>query len=89
MRLTDDRINYLSHHLVKTLAREGLVNVADEAVEAQDVKRVMIKFMRTEESIDQKVRAKITSIKRGIPEGSSEWDILYEQYYNEEMNKLK
>ncbi|OGQ48161.1 MAG: hypothetical protein A3I09_05180 [Deltaproteobacteria bacterium RIFCSPLOWO2_02_FULL_47_10] len=89
MRLTDDRINYLSHHIIRTLVREGLVSIADEAGTVQDVKKVMIKFIKAEEAIDQTVRTKIASIKRGIPEGSREWDVLYEQYYNEEMNKLK
>lgn len=89
MRLTDDRINYLSHHIIRALVREGLVSVSDEAGTVQDVKKTMIKFIKAEATIDQTVRSKIASIKRGIPEGSREWDILYEQYYSEEMNKLK
>ena len=30
-------------------------------------------------------RAKVESQKRGIPEGSAEWEILYRKYYEEEM----
>lgn len=88
MRLSDERINYLSHHIISTLKREGLIFVSDESMLVQESKKVMIKFLKNEEAIDQKVRTKILSIKRGIPEGSREWDVLYEQYYNEEMDKL-
>ncbi|MBI2342116.1 MAG: DUF507 family protein [Deltaproteobacteria bacterium] len=88
MRLSDDRINFLSHHIVRTLIKESLVKIPDEISAVQDVKKTMMKFLKEEEKADQNVRAKIASIKRGIPEGSREWDVLYEQYYNEEMNKL-
>ncbi|MBI2092920.1 MAG: DUF507 family protein [Deltaproteobacteria bacterium] len=88
MRLSDDRINFLSHHIVRTLIKESLVKIPDEISAVQDVKKTMMKFLKEEERADQNARAKIASIKRGIPEGSREWDVLYEQYYNEEMNKL-
>ncbi len=88
MRLSDERINYLAHHIVKTLKKDGVINVSDTAVTAQEVKKSVIKFMQTEHSIDEKVRTKISTLKRGVFEGSHEWEILYEQYYNEEMNKL-
>ena len=89
MRLTDDRISYLAHHIIDSLVKEGLIKVADKAIESQEVKKLMTKFLQSEEAVDQKIRLKISTIKRGILEGSREWDILYEQYYNEEMNKLK
>ena len=88
MRLTDERINYLSRHIVNVMVREGLIETDDESLAAQDITKIMIKFLNHEETVDNKVRAKIASIKRGIPEHSREWDVLYEQYYNEEMNKL-
>lgn len=89
MRLSDERINFLSHHLVTTLAREGLIKSGDEAAMSMDIRKIMIRFIKDEEAVDQKIRTKIASIKRGIPEHSREWDVLYEQYYNEEMNKMK
>ncbi len=89
MRLTDDRINFLSHHIVKTLVREGLAAFSDEAHTSQEIKKLMIKFLKAEEVIDQKVRTKVASIKRNIPEGSNEWDALFEQFYREEMTKIK
>ena len=34
-------------------------------------------------------RQKIRSIKRYIPEGSKEWEILYKQYFQEETDKRR
>jgi hypothetical protein len=33
------------------------------------------------------VRRKLESLKRGVLEGSSEWDVLYRKYYEEEVAK--
>lgn len=89
MRLTDDRISYLSHHIISALVREKMLIPAGEETLVQETKKILIKFLKGEEAIDQKVRTKISSIKRNILEGTEEWNILYEQYYNEEMSKLK
>jgi hypothetical protein len=43
--------------------------------------------MRADEMIDALVRRKIESQKRSIPEGSSEWDVLYRKYFDEEVAK--
>jgi len=89
MKLTDDRINFLSHHIIRTLTREGLIKGDLEQVLVQSIKKLMIKFVQNEGAIDEKVRSKIATLKRGVPEYSREWDILYEKYYEEEINKLK
>ena len=89
MRLTDERITFLSHHIMSVLVREKMIKSADEAAMSQEAKKLIIKFLKDEEAVDQKARAKIATIKRGIHEGSREWDVLYEQYYNEEINKVK
>ena len=38
-----------------------------------------------QEQQTEKVRRKIESQKRNIPEGSAEWDILFKKYYEEEL----
>ncbi len=88
MRLSDERVLFLSKQIAQTLKREGLAKIENEAIFAQDVQKIIIRFMQEEAKLDERVRAKIASIKRGIMEHSREWDVLYDQYYNEEMKKL-
>jgi hypothetical protein len=33
-------------------------------------------------------REKVRTIKRDIPEGSEEWDLLHQRYYAEELKKF-
>lgn len=87
MKTSDGRINYLSRNIALKLTSEGLVNAGDLDGLSREIKKGFNFFLKDLEEIDKKVRSKIASIKRGIPEGSNEWDILYRQYYNEEVEK--
>ncbi len=44
-------------------------------------------FAAQGDAVDATVRRKIASIKRGVVEGSAEWDILYRRYREEELRK--
>lgn len=85
MRISDDRLNYLSHQIVDIL--KGRAVVADEAKTLSGVKKSMREFGELIDAIDGTVRKKIESLKRNVPEGSREWDLLYRQYADEELAK--
>ena len=42
---------------------------------------------KEDDELDAKARSKVSSLKRGVVEGSPEWDILYKKYYEEEVGK--
>ena len=50
-------------------------------------KKGLNQFVNTVDEIDKKVQAKIASLKRGVPEGTPEWDILYGKYFEEEIQR--
>ena len=45
--------------------------------------------MNVEEQIHRLVRSRLQSYSRRIPEGSPEWDVLYEKTYREELSKRR
>ncbi len=89
MRLSEDRISHLSHLILDHLLDHDLIFVTEhnEAKVRARIKRVFIEALRQEEALDEKIRTKISSYKRHIPEGSSEWHILYQRFYKEEMDR--
>ena len=70
---------------VDVVARSGLVE--GRALD-RGALRLLRQELRRDEEVERRVRSKIVSQKRAIPEGSQEWDILYRKYYNEEVKKL-
>lgn len=55
----------------------------------KEIKRVLVDSMNVEEQIHRLVRSRLLSYSRRIPEGSSEWDVLYEKTYREELGKRR
>ncbi len=88
--LSDEKQMHLAHVIVgsvKDMPQTTLVG--DQAHALREVKRVIAEHMKTEEELEQKVRRRLESYSRPVPEGSQEWDILYRKTYEEELRKRK
>ena len=87
LRLSHEKMVHLSHVVVQALAAaEGL----ELTQPSNDVRNRILTILRDElrrdAEIEARVRRKISSQKRNIPEGSPEWDILYRKYYEDEIS---
>jgi hypothetical protein len=88
VKLGREKILHLSHLILDYIERDEGIDYFDEPQEIrQQVVRIIESEMRTDEAIDALVRRKLESLKRGVPEGSSEWDVLYRKYFEEEVAK--
>ena len=88
MKLSREKILHISHLVLGYLDHEDAVEYFDEPQQIrQTIVQIITGEMRTDEMIDALVRRKIESQKRNIPEGSSEWDVLYRKYFEEEVAK--
>lgn len=89
-KLSREKVIELSHALTTGLSAhkehiQFLQAVNDVRLE---IVQILQSLLRDEHRMDVRVRDKIRSQKREIPEGSAEWDILFRKYYSEEMQKL-
>lgn len=87
MRFSEDRISHLAHLLHKGLMKDALVTYADEDRAHREIKKALIDYLKVEDQADQTVREKLASLKRGVLEGSREWEVLYRKYFEEELAK--
>jgi len=88
VKLGREKILRLSHLVLGYIERDEGIDYFDEPQEIrQQVVRIIESEMRTDEAIDALVRRKLESLKRGVVEGSSEWDVLYRKYFEEEVAK--
>jgi len=86
-RLSDNRIAALARMVLRVLAAEGQV-VSERAALAES-KRVLAEHFQRDDKIDALVRRKIASLSRRVVPGSTEWDVLYRRYFEEEARKHK
>jgi len=90
MMLSDDKITHTTHMLLKGLLEKGLIVVkADDSLLRREIKRTIIGKLKIGEEIDVEVRNKLQSFARKLVEGSTEWEVLYKKFYEEEDDKRR
>ena len=88
MTLSEDKISHLSHLVLNGLKDGKLVTFLEDEVKVlREIKRAISEEAHTEQEIDETVRAKLASYSRPIYDGSPEWQVLYQKFYREELNK--
>ncbi len=87
MRLSEGRVLYLARESLNRLRAEGLAEIPNYSLALRVARELVADWNERGDAIDAAVRRKIASIKRGIVEGSPEWNILYRRYREEEMRK--
>lgn len=89
IRLSREKVNYLSRQILDKLFEDDEIEFLDESNEIRlSIVNCIEDEMNLYESIDKKAKEKIETQKKSIKEGSREWEILYRKYYNEEITKL-
>lgn len=85
--LSEDRQTHFAHMLVDGIWNDDLVEYTNEDTALKIAKRAISKFVKDYSQIDIKVRGMIEKLKRNVPEGSPEWDIMYSKYFEEELSR--
>lgn len=87
MKLGEARTLYLARESLAKLRDEGLAEIPNFAVALRHAREIIEGWSEQSDAVDSAARRKIASIKRGIVEGSPEWNILYRRYREEELRK--
>ena len=79
MRMSRERIFYLADLIMKELTAVPGVQVKAPDEMRPEIIRVLTDESKLEESIDSEVRKTLASYSRPMPEGSREWEVLYDK----------
>lgn len=88
-RASEGRVSALAH-IALTAIKKGteVADLREDRLVLIEIKAALNDFFSIDDALDVKVRRKIASLSRRVPEGSSEWDVLYRQYLEEEKRKI-
>ena len=87
MKLSEERILYLARESIARLRDEKLAEIPNFALALRQARDLIAGWEEQGDAIDEIVRRKIISLKRGVVEGSGEWNILFRRYRDEELRK--
>jgi len=87
MKLSEARILFLARESIARMRDEGLVEIPNFAVALRHGREILGQVVEQGDAVDAVVRRKIASLRRGVIEGTPEWDILFRRYRDEELRK--
>ena len=88
MKLSRDKITDISHKLVALMRKSRDLRLKKDQNDVRlDIVKAFTEVLQVEEKADRASRDKVRSVKRDIPEGSEEFEILQKKYYAEELKK--
>jgi len=90
MRLSEDRISHISHLVLDMLMQNRNVDAiqAEERV-LREIKRTITAELTFDDEAHNAARRTIQSLSRRVPEGSREWEVLYQKYREEELRRRR
>jgi hypothetical protein len=89
VKFSRERLFHLAGRLTEgLLAADGVVALKSQEDIRTEIVRTLSDETRVEESIDAEVRKILASYARPAPEGSAEWEILY-QKTREEVSRRR
>ncbi len=88
MRLSEDKISHITHVVLKGLLEKKVIApLEEEGHIRREIRRVILRELKLADTIDELVRKKLQSYSKKIYEGSTEWDVLYQKFFEEESTK--
>jgi hypothetical protein len=89
MKLSRDKINDISHKLVEAMRKSRDLRMKKDKNDVRlEIVKAFTEILQVEEKADRASRDKVRSLKKEVPEGSEEWDILQKRYYAEELKRF-
>ncbi len=85
--LSDERLSHIARLVVDGIWDDDLVDYNDDDAALRAAKKGLADFVKIISEVDSSARAKVASLKRGVVEGSPEWDVLFSKYFEEELQR--
>jgi hypothetical protein len=88
MKLSRDKITDISHKIVAAIKKMREVRMKKDINDTRlDIVKGFTEILQVEEKADRSARDKVRSMKKDIPEGSEEFDLLQKRFYGEELKR--
>ncbi|MBY0274642.1 DUF507 family protein [Candidatus Binatia bacterium] len=88
MRLSEALTSHLAHRALEALRKSG-AKIRNDRLALAEIKKALGQTLDRDPRIDEAVQRRIASLSRSVPVGSAEYEVLYRQYYEQEMAKRR
>lgn len=85
--ISENRVSHLAHLIRDEFNELNYVTTEKDMKLLQLIKEGIGVFVDTHKAVDKVARDNISKQKKGILEGSTEWEVLYGRFYEQEMKR--
>jgi uncharacterized protein len=87
--ISEPRQGYFARMLIDELWGDELIDFDEEQEDSiiRQTRMIITQWVAEQGDIDENVRQKISTLKRGVMEGTAEWSVMYKKYFQEEMSR--
>lgn len=86
MKLNREKINRIATLTIKHLEHCSNTELLESSNNIRlEISKIITKILEWEMQIDKLAKEKIAKQKKAIHEGTPEWNVLYKNYYQEEL----
>jgi hypothetical protein len=90
MMLSEDKVSHITHLLLERIKKDKLAKlIVDEIKILREMKGIINSEIKLDAEIDVIVRRKLDSYSKKIIESSSEWNVLYQKFFKEELKNKR
>lgn len=90
MRLSRGKINHLSKLITQGLEKDEKIKLLSEPNDIRlQIVRIITDELKIDDVVDEEARRILSSYSKKMREGSSEWEVLYQKHYDEEIKKRR
>lgn len=86
-RISEEGVLFLAREALSRMRAEGLAEIPNFTLALRHARELVGEWNVRGDAVDLAVRRKIASLSRRVAEGSTEWNILYRRYRDEELRK--
>lgn len=89
MRLKEEKIKHIANLIVSRVVDRGWGDFPDPGLARRVIVEAITSYLKTEDEVDERVRERLSSYYRKVPEGSAQWEALYRQLYSKEIGRAR
>jgi hypothetical protein len=85
--ISEEKMTHIINLMLGALEKEGFLTFTDKSLAIREAKKAGFSFVKQMESVKDIALQRINSQKNPPPEYSSQWNTLFQKYYEEELKK--
>ena len=86
--ISEEKMVHILRLMLDGLEKRGLVTYPDKELSFREARKVCFQYVSAMNGVAEAARQRILKQKNPPPEFSSQWETLYNKYYEEEAKKV-